>query len=49
MADHEIMVLIQIQLLMDGTEWNADTLDAIAALLNENGYPVHDLDEELSV
>jgi hypothetical protein len=45
MPDHEIMVLIQIQRLLNGTEWNADTLDAIATLLNENGYPVRDLDE----
>jgi hypothetical protein len=43
MTDHEIVVLIQR--FLDGTEWNADTLDAIATLLNENGYPVRDLDE----
>jgi energy-converting hydrogenase A subunit M len=42
MTDHEIVVLIQR--FLDGTEWNADTLDAIATLLNENGYPVRDVD-----
>lgn len=35
--------------LMDGKEWNADTLDAIAAELREAGYVLrdpHDMPEE---
>lgn len=44
MHDHEI--LLAIQEAMDGVEWTPDTLDAIAKLLNDNGYRVRDLDDK---
>jgi hypothetical protein len=43
MTDREIVVLIQR--FLDGTEWSAYTLDAIATLLRENGYPIRDVNE----
>jgi hypothetical protein len=38
-------ILLAIQKLMDGVEWTPDTLDSIAELLNDNGYPLRDLEE----
>ena len=43
MTDNEILLAIQQE--MDGVEWSPDTLDAIAQLLNANGYAVADLDD----
>jgi len=43
MTDHDI--ILTIQEMLDGVEWNADTLATIAELLSENGYRVRDLDE----
>lgn len=43
MTDHEIVLAIQE--LLDGVEWNAGTLDEIATLLTDNGYRIRDLDE----
>lgn len=40
MDDHQIVRAIQK--LMDGVEWSPDTLDSIADLLNENGYPLRE-------
>jgi hypothetical protein len=40
--DHEIILAIQD--LLDGVEWTPATLDEIAALLNDNGYRIRDLD-----
>ena len=37
-------VLTQIVREMDGTEWNADTLDAIAARLRAAGYEIREVD-----
>ncbi len=31
--------------LLDGTEWSADTLEAIAAVLAEAGYTLHNFEE----
>lgn len=41
MNDHDIVLAIQE--LMDGVEWNADTLKEIAEMLNGNGYPIGDI------
>lgn len=38
MNDHDAM--LEIQQLMDGEVWTADTLDAIAAILQRAGYRV---------
>jgi hypothetical protein len=38
-------ILLAIQELMDGVDWSPDTLNAIAALLNENGYEIKDSNE----
>jgi len=43
MTDHEAM--LQIQEALDGREWNADTLETIAAILVEAGYRLRYLDE----
>jgi len=40
----ELEAMLAIQDLMDGIEWNADTLDAIAQIMVEAGYKIHDLD-----
>jgi hypothetical protein len=40
MNDHDL--ILAIQELLDGVEWSANTACDIAALLNENGYPVLD-------
>jgi uncharacterized protein YoaH (UPF0181 family) len=37
-----LVVVERIQQLMSGKEWSADTLDAIAAIMNENGFPLAD-------
>jgi hypothetical protein len=42
MSDHEAM--LAIQRLMDGTEWSADTLEAIADILLAAGYTLRDYD-----
>lgn len=33
--------LLRIHALMDSKEWNADTLDAIAEILQEQGLPIN--------
>lgn len=43
MTDHDI--ILAIQEAMDGVEWNADTLQFIAGLLDNNGYHIRDIDE----
>jgi len=43
MNDHDAMLAIQE--LMDGVEWNADTLKEIANVLELAGYRVRDLDD----
>jgi hypothetical protein len=43
MNDHD--ALLAIQELMDGTEWSADTLEAIARVMVSAGYRIRDLDE----
>lgn len=37
--------LLAIQAIMDGEAWSPDTLDRIAAILREAGYPIRDLDD----
>lgn len=37
--------LAAIQARMDGVEWDADTLDYIAAILELAGYPVRELED----
>jgi hypothetical protein len=41
MTDHDI--LLAIQELLDGRVWTADTFNAIATLLNDNGYRINDV------
>ena len=43
MNDHEL--LLAIQELMDGVEWNADTLDEIGKLMDDNGYRLRNLED----
>lgn len=43
MDDHQIVLAIQE--LLDGTTWEADTLEEIASLLRSNGYRVRDADD----
>lgn len=38
--------MTEIQRLMDGTEWSADTLEEIAAVLREHGFTVGDYDPD---
>jgi hypothetical protein len=40
--DHEIV--LRIQELLDGVEWQATLLEEIARLLTESGYPVRDIE-----
>jgi IS5 family transposase len=35
--------LLTIQNLLDGKDWDAETLDEIASILNEAGYTVNDV------
>jgi hypothetical protein len=35
-------LLIAIQVLLSGREWDADTLQSLADILNINGYPIAD-------
>jgi len=41
MTDHEAMLAIRD--LMDGVEWNSDTLEAIAEVITEAGYQIRDM------
>jgi len=43
MTDHEIVLAIQE--LLDGVEWNSDTLSSIEIILHENGYRIRDIDD----
>lgn len=43
MTDHEIV--LEIQAMLDGVEWNSDTLSQVADLLIGNGYRVRDLED----
>lgn len=43
MTDHELIAAIYAE--MNGAEWNADTLDAIAALMGAAGYEFADPNE----
>jgi hypothetical protein len=38
-------LLLAIQELLDGVEWSADTLDAIAQLMTKGGYRIRDLND----
>jgi hypothetical protein len=42
MNDHDL--LLAIQRMLDGEEWQAETLDCIAELLHRNGYRIRDLE-----
>lgn len=42
-GDGDHTVLLAIQEMLDGVEWNADTVSDIAQLLIENGYRIRDL------
>ncbi len=44
MTDHEI--ILAIQELMNQVEWDADTLEEIASLLDDNGYNVGEEDTD---
>lgn len=44
MTDHDAMLAIQE--LLDGTEWNSDTLNDIAVIVSAAGYRVRDLNDE---
>jgi hypothetical protein len=37
--------LLKIQSLLDGTEWSPATLDAIALIVRDAGFPIRDLGE----
>jgi hypothetical protein len=43
MSDHDL--LLAIQELLDGVEWTVGTLEDIAALMQESGYRIKDLDD----
>ena len=43
MNDHEIVLAIQE--LLDGVEWDADTLGEIALMLSDNGYRIRNSDD----
>jgi hypothetical protein len=45
MSDHDLILAIQERL--DGVEWTVDTLNEIAALLQNCGYDVRDLDDRV--
>jgi hypothetical protein len=42
-VDHHAM--LSIQTLLDGVEWSSDTLEAIAKIMTNAGYPIRDIDE----
>ena len=42
---HALVVCEQIHALLDRKEWSADTLDAIASILDENGWPIRDMND----
>lgn len=37
--------MLAIQEIMDGTEWNADTLEEIAKVMISAGYRIRDIDD----
>lgn len=41
--DHEAMEAIQR--VLSGTQWDADTLEAIAVIVEKAGYPLRDYNE----
>ena len=45
MNDHNL--LLAIQELLDGVEWTPTTLNEIADLLTNNGYAIHNLEDEI--
>jgi hypothetical protein len=45
----ETAALAAIQAVLDGVEWTPDSLDAIATILVEAGYPVRDIIDEVTV
>jgi hypothetical protein len=45
MDDHDAMLAIHEA--MDGVEWSSATLDRIATILEQAGYPIRDLDGNL--
>jgi len=45
-GDNDHALVLQIQELLNGVEWEVDTLDEIALLLENNGYLVGDVDDE---
>jgi hypothetical protein len=42
----DVDALIAIQELLSGKEWSADTLEAIAAVMESAGYPILPYDGE---
>lgn len=46
-TNHE--ALLEIQKLMNGTEWDSATTSAIAEILERAGYPLADIDEEVKI
>jgi len=38
----DVDLLMAIQQLLDGVEWDSNTLEHIATLLDDNGYTVRD-------
>jgi hypothetical protein len=43
MSDHDAMLAIQE--CLDGTEWNSNTLEEVAAIMTAAGYKIRDLDD----
>jgi hypothetical protein len=43
MNDHDL--LLEIQALLDGVEWNSETLDRIAALMIDSCYRIRDCND----
>mgnify|MGYP003396137538 CR=1 FL=1 len=47
-SDAFVRALQDIHAIMDGKEWSADTLEAIAHVLESVGLPVREPDHELT-
>jgi hypothetical protein len=44
LTDHEAM--LAIQQVLDGTEWNSDTFEAIAQIVTDAGHAIRDMNDE---
>ena len=42
----EVGAIIRIQEILSGSEWNADTLNDIANVMTEVGYPIGEPDDQ---